>query len=170
MLFCRRLVAAPLLLASACGPSVVAVANGTDGGSTSGGATGEAEETTANASTTTSAPGTGSVPPGTTTSLGGDSSETTGAPLDIVELRIEPAYAILDSAVGGQQREFTAIAITDDGDEVDVTAAAQWSLDGVGSLDAGVLTTPRSTSPVFERAELIASLGGEEAITVQGRA
>lgn len=163
MLSRRYLAAAPLFLASACGPSVVTVAGETDGGSTSGGETGGAEETTSNASTTTDGPTTTSVPPDTTTAVSGDSSDTTGAPLDVVELRIEPPYAILDSAVGGQQREFTAIAITDDGDEVDVTAEARWSLDGVGSLDAGVLTTPRAASPVFDRTELTASFGDEEA-------
>ena len=154
-------VVAPMLLVAACGPSVATATGGTDAGSSS---TGEADTTSSTIPTATGESSSGGATPQTATSIGDSSSESTTGALDIVELRIEPAYAILDSAVGGQQREFTAIAVTDNGDELDVTNTARWSLEGAGSLDAaGILTSPRSASPVFERVELNASLGGEQA-------
>ncbi|MCR9166555.1 MAG: hypothetical protein ACE37F_23695 [Nannocystaceae bacterium] len=155
--------AAPLLLASACGPSVVTGTADTETATTSTGAPEEDTEESPPGATTSTGSSSGTASPEVTTSSSASSSETTTGVFDVVELRIEPAYAILDSAVGGQQREFTAIAITEDGDEVDVTETARWSLEGVGSVDAGVLTTPRSASPIFERTQLTASFGDEEA-------
>jgi len=85
---------------------------------------------------------------------------TSGPTAQLRALRIEPVYAILDSATGGQARDFTAIALTDSGNEIDVTAMAQWSLEGPGEIDVGTLTSPESDAPVFEQTQVTATLDG----------
>ncbi len=147
------------VLLPACGPAVATISDGAEG--SSGGVVAAASSTTQDpaGSTSSAAVTTEGHEPGS--SSGSETSELSSGPaVQLTELRIEPAYAILDSASGGQAREFAAIATTDTGDELDVTARVQWSLDGPGLLDAGTLTSPESKAPIFERAEVTAALEG----------
>ena len=160
----RRTVKLLVILAldPACGPTIAVADNDDTTGSTSddSGST-AAPSTSGSQASTTDATSDASTDDPATTAL---AESSTGLPYDIVELRLDPVFAILDSATGGQTRDFHAIAVTDTGDEIDVTDAVTWSLDGPGTLEVGVLTTPASDVPVFDRATISATLDGIDAV------
>ena len=156
MLSARLFSLAALL--PACGPAIA---------TTSGGSEGSTGEVRATDTPTTVEPDATTTSEGSTsedeTGVGAateSSAATTGPRVQLTELRIEPVYAILDSATGGQARDFSAIALTEAGDEVDVTAMVQWSIKGPGEINGGTLTSPESDAPLFDRAVVTATIDG----------